>query len=134
MQKSMISFYQNCEWRAEGANMNEQDFEKIKEIKENREYWDIVEKIMKLQRQIECPDRNGMIDALRDAQQIAPLEITQTIQSQGGNISIKPWSDVSDRELYYLLSQYKQGLVNHGIIKAGRSGFELMLKLAMQAT
>ena len=114
--------------------MNDQDFEKIKEMKEIKEYWDIVEKTFKLQRQIENPDRHGMIDALCDAKQIAQTEIVQTIQKEAGKVHSKLWSDFSDQELYYLLPRYQQGLINHGIAKVGKSAFETMLKLASQAT
>ena len=106
--------------------MNEQDIEKIKKLKEDRELLDIVDKIIKLQRQIECPDRNGMIDALHDAQQIACDEIVQNLHQQSGAVCSKPWIAFSDSELYKLLPMYQQGLANHGISKVGKSAFEKM--------
>jgi len=108
--------------------MNEQDIERINKIKDDKEMLDIVEKIIKLQHQIECPDHNGMIEALQDAQRIACNDIVQSIHQQCGGVYRKAWSDFSDPELYHMLSQYKQGLINHGIAKIGKSELEKLLK------
>lgn len=108
--------------------MNEQDFERINRIKDDKEILDIIERIINLQQQIEHPDRNGMIDALRDAQQIACNKIIQSIHQRGGGVYSKAWSDFSDPELYHMLPQYKQGLINHGIDKIGKGEFERILK------
>lgn len=108
--------------------MNEQDIERINKIKDDKEMLDIVEKIIKLQQQIEHPDHNGMIEALQDAQQIACNDIIQSIHQQSGGVYSKAWSDFSDHELYHMLPQYKQGLINHGIAKIGKGEFERLLK------
>ena len=108
--------------------MNEQDIERINKLKDNKEMLDIVEKIIKLQQQIECPDHNGMIEVLQDAQRIACNDIVQSIHQQCGGVYSKAWSDFSDPELYHMLPQYKQGLINHGIAKIGKGEFERLLK------
>lgn len=108
--------------------MNEQDIERINKLKDDKEMLDIVEKIIKLQQQIEIPDRNAMIEALQDAQRIAYKDIIQSIHQQGSDVYSKAWSDFSDLELYHMLPQYKQGLINHGIDKIGKGELEKLLK------
>lgn len=112
--------------------MNEQDIERIEKIKDDKEMLDIVGTIIKLQQQIERPDHNGMIEALRDAQQIACDDIIQSIHQHGGGVYSKAWSDLSDPELYHMLPQYKQGLINHGIAKIGKGEFERLLKALLK--
>ena len=112
--------------------MNEQNIERINRIKDDKEMLDIVEKIIKLQHQIEHPDHNGMIEALQDAQRIACNDIIQSLHRQGGGVYHKAWSDFSDLELYHLLPQYKQGLINHGIEKIGKGEFERLLKASLK--
>lgn len=97
------------------------EIESLKEIKDDKELLDIVEKIMKLQCQIEQPDRSGMIDVLRDAQQIASDEIVQNMQQQGEAVYCKPRDELSDNELYHILWSYRQGVINHGIVKMGKA-------------
>lgn len=111
--------------------MNEQDIERINKIKDDKEMLEIVEKIIKLQQQIDCPDHNGMIDALRDALEIAKIEIAFQINNQGSVAVPKAWSEFSDPELYHMLPQYKQGLINHGIAKIGKGEFERLLKVSL---
>jgi len=40
----------------------------------------------------------------------------------------KSWDSITDRELYSMLPQYKQGLINHGIAKIGKGVFEKLLE------
>ena len=104
--------------------MNEKDIERINKIKDDKEMLDIVEKIIKLQQQIECPDHNGMIEALQDAQRIACNDIIQCIHQQSIGVYSKAWNDFSDHELYHMLPQYIQGLINHGIAKIGNANLK----------
>lgn len=108
--------------------MTEQDIKDLKEIKDNEELLDIVEKIIKLEHQMKFPDRNGMIEALSDAQSVACNEIVQNIQQRGGNVCPKPWNAFLDQELYSMLPQYKQGLINHGFAKIGKGAFEKLME------
>ena len=93
-----------------------------------KELLDIIKKIIKLENQIDKPDRNGMIDALKDAQSVACNEIVQNIQQSSSFFYSKPWVAFSDKELYNMLPQYKQGLINHGIAKIGEGAFEKLLE------
>ena len=108
--------------------MNEQDIERTQKLKDDKEMMDIINKIIKIQHQIDHPDRNGMIEALRDAQQIASAEIVQNMHQQSGYVYSKAWSDLSDYELYSMLPQYQQGLIDHGIAKIGKSELEKAIK------
>ena len=108
--------------------MNEQDIERIKKVKDDKEMMDIIDKIIKIQRQIDHPDRNGMIETLRDAQQIASNEIAQSIHQHGGYVYSKAWSDFSNEELYSMLPKYQQGLINHGIAKFGKGELERLIR------
>ncbi len=108
--------------------MTEKDIKNIKETKDNKELLDIIKKIIKLENQIDKPDRNGMIDALKDAQSVACNEIVQNIQQHGGNVYEKSWDIITNQELYSMLPQYKQGLINHGIAKIGEGAFEKLLE------
>ena len=108
--------------------MNEQDIKNIKKIKDNNELLDIVEKIIKLEHQMKFPDRNGMIEALQDAQSVACNEIIQNIQQNGGFAYEKSWDSITNQELYSMLPQYKQGLINHGFAKIGKGEFEKLLE------
>ncbi len=108
--------------------MTEKDIKNIKETKDNKELLDIIKKIIKLENQIYKPDRNGMIDALKDAQSVARNEIVQNIQQSSSFFYSKPWVAFSDKELYNMLPQYKQGLINHGIAKIGKGVFEKLLE------
>ena len=48
----------------------------IKNLNDQEDILEAIEKIKKLQAQRQSPDRNGMIDALQDAKNKAPLAIT----------------------------------------------------------
>lgn len=108
--------------------MTEQDIKDLKEMKDNKELFDIVEKIIKLEHQMKFPDRNGMIEALSDAQSVACNEIVQNIQQHGGNVYEKSWDIITNQELYSMLPQYKQGLINHGFAKIGKGAFEKLME------
>lgn len=108
--------------------MTEKDIKNIKETKDNKELLDIIKKIIKLENQIDKPDRNGMIDALKDAQSVACNEIVQNIQQHGGNVYEKSWDIITNQELYSMLPLYKQSLINHGFAKIGKGVFEKLLE------
>lgn len=108
--------------------MKEQDIERIKKVKDDKEMMDIIDKIIKIQRQIDHPDRYGMIEALRDAQQIAREEIVQNMHQQSGYVYSKAWSDFSNEELYSMLPKYQQGLMTHGIAKIGKGELDRIIR------
>lgn len=84
-----------------------------------------------MQRQINNPTRDGMINALSDAQSTAGKEIQQIEYSQGDTIPT-PWVYFPDQDLYRKLSQYQEGLRQHCINKVGEKAFEELLKKVMK--
>lgn len=109
--------------------MEENIFSKAKEIQDQKDMLDAINKIAALQCQIQNPTRTGMINALSDAQSTAGDEIFQIEQSQGDTIPM-PWACFSDRDLYRKLSQYQEGIRQYCIKKIGQKAFEALLKEA----
>ena len=108
--------------------MKIEDTEKVKDIKE---IFDVFEHYLKLELQIQNPDRNGMIDALSNAKITAQSEITN-LEFQQGDIYYMPWECFADQDLYRKLSQYQIGLKNHLMSKLGEKVFNEMLKRYMK--
>ena len=111
--------------------MENYDFNPAKEAKDVKDIEDAVKKIAALQRQINNPTRDGMINALSDAQSTAGKEIQQVEYSQGDTIPT-PWVCFPDQDLYRKLSQYQDGLRQHCIKKVGEKVFEELLKKAVK--
>ena len=103
------------------------EFQSWKQIEEEKEILDAIQKIKELQRQKQCPDRNGMISALSEAKQTAPLAITALELLQGDN-RLMPWNSFSDADLYRKLGQYQQGLKNFCIEKIGKQLYDELMK------
>lgn len=101
--------------------------DRFDDIKEAKEIKDLVAKYFKLQDQINNPTRDGMIEALSGAQNVARQEITMLEHSQG-DIYPTLWSDFSYNDLYRKLSQYQRGLYNHAVNKLGEEAFKELLK------
>lgn len=107
--------------------MEDFDFGRIKDFKDKKDILDAIKKISALQRQINSPTRDGMINALDAAQKTAGEEIQQIEHSQGDTIPM-PWACFSDQNLYRKLSQYQEGLRQYCIKKIGEKAFEELLK------
>lgn len=103
------------------------DFNKVKDAKDEKDILDAVKKIVALQAQIKNPSRDGMINALKDAQSTAGDEIQQIEYSQGDTIPT-PWVCFPNQDLYRKLSQYQEGLRQHCIKQIGKKAFEELLK------
>ena len=103
------------------------EFIDAKKAKTLKDVEDIIQKINEIQKQIDHPDRNGMIEALRDAQTIALVEI-RTIEISQRQPFIVPAEQFSDQELYNKLFQYRQALITHGAAIVGKEAFEEYLK------
>lgn len=99
----------------------------VKNLDEQKDILEAIEKIKKLQVQRQAPNRNGMIDALQDAKNKAPLEITALEFSQG-DTHWMPFTNFSDADLYRKLSQYQQGLEAYCIEKIGKKAFDELMK------
>ena len=100
--------------------LNSKDWQTEKDIKE------AMEKIKKLQKLRTKPDRNGMIEALCDAQSKAPREILKLEWVQGDRVWM-PFSNFPDSELYRKLSQYEEGLENYCKSKVGKEMFKKLM-------
>ena len=103
------------------------EFQSWKQIEEQKEIMDAIKKIKELQRQQQHPDRNGMISALIDAKQTAPLDIIALEQMQTVNCWM-PFDAFSNETLYWKLGQYQQGLENYCIEKVGKQMFDEFMK------
>ena len=99
----------------------------IKSEKDQKDVLDAIEKIKKLREQRRAPDRNGMISALEDAKNKAPIPITILELSQG-DTRWMPFADFSDADLHRKLYQYEQGLEAYCIEKVGKQVFDELLK------
>ena len=96
-------------------------------IQDAKEIMDAIEKLKALQRQQQVPDRHGMISALSDAKQTAPLAIT-VLELMQGDTKLMPWDNFSDADLYRKLTQYQQGLKNYCVEKIGAQLFDELMK------
>ena len=101
------------------------NFEGLNNAKEAKEIGEFIAAFFKLQAQINNPTRDGMVNALSDAQKVAAQEITSLEHSQG-EVYLTPWSCIPYGVLYDKLFQYQQGLYNHAVNKFGT---ELVKKL-----
>lgn len=96
--------------------------EKSYEIKEIA---DAIVKIERLEQLRRCPNRQEMIDALKDAKSSAFAEILGLELAQCGQFM--PFENFTDYQLYDKLEQYKTGLKLHCVAKCGEKIFnELM--------
>ena len=99
----------------------------VKNLEVQKDVWEAIEKIKKLQALRQSPERNGMIDALQDAKNKAPLEIT-TLELSQGDTHWMPFANFSDADLYRKLSQYQQGLEAYCIEKIGKKAFDELVR------
>lgn len=105
-----------------------ESFERLKDTKEIK---DFIESYRKLQVQISNPTREGMIEALSNAQNVAHQEIT-IIEKQQGDIYPMLWSNFPNDDLYRKLTQYQQGLFYHAVNKFGEEIVKKILKESLQ--
>lgn len=103
------------------------EFQSWKQVEEQKEIMDAIKKIKELQRQQQCPDRNGMISALLDSQLTAPIEI-RALEILQGDTQLMPYDSFSDTNLYRKLGQYQQGLTTYCIRKIGKPLFDELMK------
>lgn len=101
--------------------------ERFDDTKGANEAKELIEKFLKLQVQIDNPTRDGIIEALSDAQSVAGQEITELEISQGETCPT-PWVCIPFDYLYRKLYQYQQGLYNHAVNKLGEETFKKLLE------
>ncbi|WP_432205589.1 hypothetical protein ACQ9ZF_11740 (plasmid) [Cetobacterium somerae] len=87
-----------------------------------QEILDCIDKIKKLEEQINNPSREKMIDALLDAKMSAIFEIGAIEIAQENYVIMSP-QNFSDAELYEKLVPYRNGIVCHCIRKVGEDFF-----------
>ncbi|MBR3268741.1 MAG: hypothetical protein IKI58_08485 [Oscillospiraceae bacterium] len=88
------------------------------EAKELKEIDDFIKAFLKLEAQKCNPTRDGMIQALSEAQNVASTEII-SVEHQQGDVIPMLWSEFSNQDLYRKLLQYQEGLYNHAVKKYG---------------
>lgn len=103
------------------------------EAKEAKEIGEFIAAFFKLQAQINNPTRDGMINALSDAQKVASQEITSLEHSQG-EVYLTPLSCIPDHILYDKLFQYQQGLYNHAVNKFDEELVKMAIKQYAEAS
>ena len=99
----------------------------MKETREEKEIYDLINSYLKLQDQLKNPTRFGMIEALSSAQNIARQEITD-LEKQQGDIYQMPWMNFQDRDLYRKLRQYQQGLYRRAVNRLCEEAFKKIIK------
>jgi len=99
------------------------EYHSMEEIRTLKEIQDAIEKINKINQQLYCPDRQGMISALQEAKAKAPLALTVVELIQGDNRWM-PFDSFSDADLYRKLEQYKLGLEAYCVEKAGKELYD----------
>ena len=100
----------------------------LKEAQQSKEITDFVNAYTQLMIQKQNPSRDGMIQALTDAQKVALPEIRSVEYSHGGT-QMMPLSDFTNEALYAKLSEYQQGLFQYAIHQYGKEQVEKMLSV-----
>lgn len=103
------------------------EFIDAKKAKTLKDIEDTVQKINEIQKQIDHPDRDGMIEALINAKITAPIEVSTAEIAQGDTIPT-PWQNFSIADLHRKLFQYRQALIAHGVAIVGKEAFEEYIK------
>lgn len=99
------------------------EYHSAEELQVLKDVQDAIEKINKINQQLYCPDRNGMISVLQEAKTKAPLAIT-AVELVQGDTRWMPFDAFSDTDLYRKLAQYKSGLEAYCIEKAGKELYD----------
>ena len=99
----------------------------IKNSEDKKDVLEAIKEIKRLQALKEMPERNSIIDALQNAKNKAPVEITALEFSQGDRY-LMPFVNFTDADLYRKLSQYQQGLEGYCIKKIGKKAFDELMK------
>ena len=90
----------------------------IQNINENKEIFDFAKAYSKLAAQRKNPNRDDMIDALKEALKVACLEI-KTVEKSRNETVPTPWEKIPDAVLYDKLAEYQHGLYCYAVNKWG---------------
>lgn len=74
------------------------EIEDINKIKDKKELNDFLNAFMKLEAQKRNPSRNGMIDALKEALNVAWTDI-KSVEASRGETTPTPWEQIHDKDL-----------------------------------
>ena len=103
----------------------------INEIKDIKEKEDFIKTFMKLEAQRRNPSREGMIDALKEALNVANCEI-RDVEKSRQEIKPTPWEEIPNEVLFGKLSEYQQGMYHHAVNKFGEEVVKKLLEQSMQ--
>lgn len=106
------------------------EIEDINKIKDKKELNDFLNAFMKLEAQKRNPSRNGMIDALKEALNVAWTDIKSVEASRGETIPT-PWEQIHDKDLYNKIAEYQQGMYQHAVKKYGEEVVKKLLEQNM---
>lgn len=104
--------------------MEIEDINKMKDIKEAN---DFLKAFMKLEAQRRNPSREGMIDALKEALNVAWTDI-KNVEASRGETTPTPWEQIHDKDLYNKLAEYQQGMYQHAVKKYGEGVVKKLLE------
>lgn len=99
----------------------------IQDAKKQKEMADFLKAYTELAWQRQNPDRNGMIDALKDALKVGWSEI-KTVEASRGETMLIPWEQIPNDILYAKLTEYQQGLLNHALNEFGKEYINQLLQ------
>ena len=88
---------------------------------------DAIKTMKEIDKQIQNPDRQGMIEVLKEAKKKALFEIT-LLEAHLPKSNFKPFEKCDNDSLYNNLPLYKKGIVNYCINKFGEEVFNEYLK------
>jgi len=106
------------------------EIEDINKIKDKKELNDFLNAFVKLEAQKRNPSRNGMIDALKEALNVAWTDIKSVEASRGETTPI-PWEQIHDKDLYNKLAEYQLGMYQYAVKKYGEEVVKKLLEQNM---
>lgn len=103
----------------------------INDPKEMKEQIDFLKAYIKLETQKCTPNREGMIDALRESLNVANSEI-RDVEKSRHETTPTPWENISNEVLYGKLTEYQQGMYQHAVKKFGEEVIKKLLEQNIQ--
>ena len=101
------------------------DIQDIQKLKSDKEIADFIKAYTKLVKQKQNPNRDGMIEALKEALKVGWSDI-KTVEASRGETMPTPWEQIPEHILYAKLTEYQQGLYYYAVRKYGE---ELVKKI-----
>ncbi len=98
----------------------------VNEIKDIMEKSGFLKAYIKLEAQTHNPSRDGMIDALKEALNVAWTDI-KSVEVSRGETTPTPWEKIPNDVLFGKLAEYKQGMYQHAVNKYGEEVVKKLL-------